>query len=330
MDNIPDYIYFKNKDSRFIRNNKAHLKLFGLLKQEDTLGKSNHDFYPSDFADQTLRDEKKIFKTGKSLINKIENISAIRDQRTWISTTKVPIKDETGHITGIVGISRDITERMIAEEKIQTSLQEKEVLLKEIHHRVKNNLQVISSLLNLQSSYIKDPEVLSIFRESQNRIRSMSLIHENLYKVPDIIHLDLPDYIDTLIKGIKESYQKYLHKVQFDLHIEDIPLSIDQAVPCGLIITELVSNALKHAFVHQKNNDKVYVHFTMPESNCASLLIKDNGQGIPERFDWKNVKSLGLKLVRLLVEGQLEGTIHITRDYGTNVHINFPLNKTTK
>lgn len=327
MDNMPDYIYFKDRNSRFIRNNKAHLSLFGLSKQEETLGKSNFDFTSREFAEETLRDEQKIIKSGKPLINKIENISDKKEKTTWVSTTKVPIKDESGRVTTIVGISRNITERKIAAEQIQKSLEEKDILLKEIHHRVKNNLQVISSLLKLQSSHIKDPKISSIFQESQDRIRSMATIHENLYKSPDITHLNLRDYVETLVNGLSRSYQQENRSIEFKLDIEDIPLHIDDAIPCGLIINELVSNALKHGFSDDGKEGKVTIRFNIQEKDTVSLIIQDNGRGMEDHIDWKKINSLGLTLVRILVEDQLHGTLNFTQDHGTIAQIVFPIKK---
>jgi PAS domain S-box-containing protein len=325
MDNMPDFIFFKDKYSRFIRNNRAHLELFGLKKQEETLGKTNFDFFPLHFAEETLEDEKRIIETGKPLINKIENISDVKGHPAWVSTTKVPVLDEQGNVTTIIGISRDITERILSAEKVQSSLEEKELLLKEIHHRVKNNLQVISSLLNLQSSSIKDPEILAVLKESQDRVRSMALIHENLYRSSDISHLDVADYIKTLVSGLKRGYVNNRQDVELDLQIEQIPLDIDLAVPCGLIINELVSNALKHAFPDDRPDPMVSIVFKMMDQKNVHLSIGDNGVGLPEHFEFKTVDSLGLKLIRILVTDQLEGDIVFSSKHGTRIDITFPL-----
>jgi len=325
MDNMPDFIFFKDRYSRFVQNNKAHLALFGLTDQEDTLGKTNFDFFPLDFAEETLEDEKRIVQTGEPLINKIENISGIKGKPTWVSTTKVPVTDETGKVVSIIGISRDITERMLSDEKLRASLEEKELLLKEIHHRVKNNLQVISSLLSLQSSTLKDPDTQAALKDSQDRVRSMALIHENLYRSTDISHLDVKDYIRTLVHGINRSYQNRSRAVKFNLEVEEVPLGIDRAVPCGLIINELVSNALKHAFPDDHKDPQITVQVLMNDSKEVSLKIADNGRGLPEKFNWKTSRSLGLKLVRILAVEQLEGNIQTHRNHGAEIEIRFSL-----
>ncbi|MBN1782310.1 PAS domain-containing protein [bacterium] len=324
MDNMPDFIYFKDKESRFIRNNRAHLALFRLNRQEDTLGKTNFDFFAREFAQETLEDERRIIETGQPIIDKIEDISHMKGAPTWVTTTKVPVIDESGQVTTIIGISRDITDRILASEQIKASLDEKEVLLKEIHHRVKNNLQVISSLLNLQSSYINDPDTLNIFRESQNRVRSMALIHENLYKSRDISRLDLDDYLKTLILGLNRSYQDTNGHIEFDLHVEDIPLNVDKAVPCGLIINELVSNCLKYAFPKNKKDARISIDLSMQDDHVI-VCVRDNGKGMPENFNWDEADSLGLKLVRILATRQLDGEIQYSGKNGTLFRISFPI-----
>src|ERR1019366_8818117 len=145
----------------------------------------------------------------------------------------------------------DITEKKVSEEKIKQSLQEKDVLLKEVHHRVKNNLQVISSILNLQSSYVKDKKTLEILRESQNRIKSMAFIHESLYQTKDFSNINLTEYVTSLANNLVHSYQSFEDQVDLELKIQDIYLNLDIAIPCGLIINEILSNALKYSF--QKN-----------------------------------------------------------------------------
>jgi two-component system cell cycle sensor histidine kinase/response regulator CckA len=302
LDNVPDFIYFKDRESRFIRNNKAHLARFGLTKQEETFEKTDFDFFPQGFAQETLEDEKQILETGQPIVNKLENTSGDKNNPFWVSTTKVPIKDETGRVTTIVGISRDVTERVLSSDKIKASLEEKEVLLKEIHHRVKNNLQVISSLLSLQASTIKDKEALHAFHESQDRIRSMALIHESLYRGNEITDLDLNPYVQGLVQGLLSNYQSTSGPVQFDLNISQFPIAMDLAIPFGLVLNELISNALKHAFPtphSAKAMLKIRIH--KDKADRVHVNIQDNGKGFPENFDWETTDTLGMKLVRILI-----------------------------
>jgi PAS domain S-box-containing protein len=225
-------------------------------------------------------------------------------------------------VNGIVLNSRDITERKLAEKRIRASLAEKEVLLREIHHRVKNNMQVISSLLNLQSNFSKDEKVAEMFKESRNRIISMSLIHEKLYQSENFSKIDLKGYVEELVNGLFHSYGVSTGKIRQNIHIDDISLGIDSAIPCGLIINELVSNSLKYAFPDDKRGEiTVAIHRT--DDSMIELTVKDNGVGIPEDLDIEKGKTLGLHLVRMLAENQLQGSIALDRNGGTGFQIRF-------
>ncbi|MGD2249363.1 MAG: PAS domain S-box protein [Candidatus Methanofastidiosia archaeon] len=225
-----------------------------------------------------------------------------------------------GRIEGILAILRDVTERKKAEEKISTSLKEKEVLLREIHHRVKNNIQIISSLLNLQSRYIEDKKYAEMLKESQDRIRSMALIHEKLYQSKNLGDIDFGGYIDTLVKALFRSYGVNQEQVVPTVSVEGVSLEIDYAIPCGLIINELVSNVLRHAFPDGRGEIMITLRSI---GDSIELKISDNGVGIPEDIDFRNTKSLGLHLVTILVEDQLGGEIHLDRRCGTTFTITF-------
>ncbi len=222
------------------------------------------------------------------------------------------------------GILAHVFERCRAEDCMRASLKEKEVLLKEIHHRVKNNLQVISSLLNLQTKYIKDQGVINLFRESQDRIRSMALIHERLYQSEDLAHIDFTAYIRSLTNEIFRAYRIDPSRIMLTLDLKDVHLSVDTAVPCGLIINELVSNALKYAFSSSdKVKGHVWISLCKMEDGEIELIVKDNGVGIPEGIDFRGVDSLGLHLVKILAEDQLGGHILVNGDEGTEFRIRF-------
>ncbi|MHB1685845.1 MAG: histidine kinase dimerization/phosphoacceptor domain -containing protein [Ignavibacteriaceae bacterium] len=212
-------------------------------------------------------------------------------------------------------LRNEIIERKKAQEKINASLQEKLVLLREIHHRVKNNLQVISSLLNLQSGYIEDKKSLEIFRESQNRIRSMALIHEKLYQSKDLNKIEFSEYINSLTKDLFDSYNIDPRKISLKTDFKGIFLEIDTAILCGLIINELISNALKHAFPDGKSGEVFISLYSHPPANLAgennyTLIFRDNGIGFPEGLDFRKSDSLGLKLVTALTD-QLGGEIKL-------------------
>jgi PAS domain S-box-containing protein len=217
---------------------------------------------------------------------------------------------------------QEIAERKRAEEQIKASLEEKEVLLKEIHHRVKNNLQVISSLLYLQSKSIKDKAALQMFQESQNRVRSMAFIHERLYQSQDLARVDFAEYVRSLTNYLFRSYGVSTDVIQLKINMDDVPLSIDTAIPCGLIVNELVSNSLKYAFPDGKGGE-IRIELGSDGDNRFALMVSDDGVGLPEDVDFRKTESLGLQLVNNLSVAQLEGAIDLDRSGGTTFRITF-------
>jgi PAS domain S-box-containing protein len=218
--------------------------------------------------------------------------------------------------------AHDITVRKQAEEQIKTSLKEKEVLLKEIHHRVKNNLQIISSLLNLQSGYIHDEHAGEMFKESRNRVKSMALIHEKLYQSKDLARIDFAEYVRHLTTHLFRSYGVNTHAVSLKINIDKILLDIDTAIPCGLIVNELVTNSLKYAFPPGVIGE-IRVDLRRENDGRLALLVSDNGAGLPADFDFRQTDSLGLQLVSTLTD-QLEATLAVDRTGGTSFKILLP------
>jgi two-component system, sensor histidine kinase PdtaS len=218
-------------------------------------------------------------------------------------------------------ILRDITERKREEEKIRASLREKEILLKEIHHRVKNNLQIISSLLNLQSAHIRDPRALEVFKEGQGRVRSMALIHEKLYQSADLARVDFSEYIRNLAAYLFRSYEVNAGAVTLNVEAEDVLLGVDTAIPCGLIINELVSNSLKHAFPGATRG-AINITLRPGGGERLTLCVSDDGVGLPEGFDLLDTPSLGLQLVNTLAR-QLGGEVEVGDGAGARFSITF-------
>jgi two-component sensor histidine kinase len=217
----------------------------------------------------------------------------------------------------------EIEERERAEQQIRVSLKEKEMLLQEIHHRVKNNLQVISSLLNLQAGYIESEEIQAVFRDSQNRVRSMALVHEKLYRSTDLARVDLAEYIRNLATFLFGSYQAAAGRIALEVQADKVLLGIDAAVPCGLILNELISNTLKHAFPDGRSG-QIWVELGQDDNRQVTLVVADNGIGLPPDFDILETDSLGMQLVDTLIE-QLDGTLEIQSQAGTQFTITFPL-----
>jgi len=239
-----------------------------------------------------------------------------------VSDTKVAVRDDTGKVVYFDGIIEDITERKRAEEEIQASLKEKEVLLDEIHHRVKNNLQVISSLLRLQSGYIEDERYAEMFKESQSRVQSMALIHDKLYQSSDLARIDFGEYIKGLAGALFKSHGSEAARIALKTEVEGIVLGANHAMPCGLIVNELVSNSLKHAFPKGRRGE-IRIAMRPTAENELELVVSDNGIGVPEDLDFRNMESLGLQLVTILAEDQLGGQIELDRTGGTRFQIRF-------
>ena len=229
---------------------------------------------------------------------------------------------ENGEVKGGVVTFTDITERKKSEKIIEDSLKEKDILLREIHHRVKNNMQIISSLLNLQSSYFHDNAAVDVFRESQNRIRSMALIHEKLYQTGNLAAVKLKDYVQDLATHLMNSYNLDPRNVKLSSDIDNVSLGIDTAISVGLIVNELLSNAFKYAFPNGTSGE-IKILYKPDNENNSTLIIKDNGIGFPENINFKQTESLGLQLVNTLVD-QLEGKIELYKKGGTEFKIVLP------
>jgi PAS domain S-box-containing protein len=246
----------------------------------------------------------------------------------WVRDERRLVCDAQGNPLEIVGSMYDITEQKKALGQLKASLQEKEVLLKEIHHRVKNNLQVISSLLNLQSRSIQDAATRTLFQDSQNRIQSIAFIHEKLYQSRDLAQVDFSQYIQTLCIHLFRSYGTSSQRISLNLEIDDIFLSVDTAIPCGLIVNELVSNALKHGFPQNGTGAiEITLHRTFQEGDDPSkrefmMRVRDNGVGFPNEVDFRKTHSLGMQLINTLVK-QLKGTIELDGSSGTAFQIVF-------
>ncbi len=219
-----------------------------------------------------------------------------------------------------VAIARDMADRRHDEARLRASLQEKEVMLKEIHHRVKNNLQVISSLLSIQSTYLKDPRDAENFQESRDRIRTMALVHEKLYQSDDLATVDFGPYAERLAANLFRSYTGSGGRVGLRVDVKDVRLDADRAIPCGLIVNELVTNALKYAFPDGRNGTVTVA--VLHDDNYYLLIVSDDGVGMRTDFDLAETESLGLQLVNMLTN-QLEGTVSMDSTQGTKFTIRF-------
>lgn len=304
------------KDTTISQVNTGFETLTGYSREEIEGKKSFKDFLHPEELSKTL-------KYHKMRRNKIE--LAPKEYETMGFHKNGDLKYVVATIAIIPGTDKslvslmDITARKVAEEQIIKSLAEKDILLKEIHHRVKNNLQIISSLLNLQSYHIKDPEDLEIFKESQIRVKSMALIHEQLYQSENLARINFAEYIQNITSQLFNSYSSPASTITLNLDLQEVNLEIETAIPCGLIINELVTNSLKHAFKNRKAG-KICISLNQNSENVA-LSISDDGVG----FDIEKINitdSLGLKLVKTLVN-QLEGSLEIRSREGSSFLISF-------
>lgn len=317
---MSNFLLLVDVDKNILNLNKAAADILG-YDEQDLLGKSVEKiFYKEKDIPNLFKDNKIHFSYANSVINLESRIKTVKGDIIPVILSLSPIMDENSNIIAIVCIGSNVQDLIKAQEKIKTSLKEKEVLLREIHHRVKNNLQIISSLLNLQSRYIKDEDDLDLFRDSQSRVKSMSIIHEKLYQSHDFAHIDFKEYLSSLLNYLFQYYSIDPNLIKLNLEVEDLMLGMDTAIPCGLIVNELVSNSLKYAFPPGSGGE---ISITLNIKNNYFLLeIADDGIGLPENVDLEKTETLGLRLVLSLTE-QINGNINLIREAGTKFEISF-------
>jgi PAS domain S-box-containing protein len=321
-------VVYQNVDGNIISANSAAENILGLTIDQmvgrtsmDPRWKSIHED-GSDFPGDT-HPSMVALKTGKEVRNAVMGVfHPDKEKHVWININAVPqFRPGEDKPSQVYTTFEDITHRIEAEEHIKASLSEKELLLKEIHHRVKNNLQVISSMLSLQSMQIMDDDLKAMFRESQGRVQTMAIVHEKMYQSADLAKIGFSDYIRDLTRELFVSYGVDSSKITSNISVQNINLGVDVAIPCGLIINELISNSIKHAFPRGKEGE-ININLISEENNKYKLIVGDNGVGFPEGFDLNHLESLGLRLVNTLV-GQLDGKIELDNDNGSTFKIEF-------
>lgn len=315
----PDFIILLTPDGKVIDINKSTTKFIHLSKEE-IIGRSILELGVLFEEDMNEFIEIRHRLMNGEPVEPFEfKIIDRNGEIHWMDAYLSLLKKEKNNCA-IQVILHDITRRKNYEKQIKQSLNEKDVLLKEIHHRVKNNMQVISSLLNLQSRYIEDKNAFRVFKESQNRIKSMALIHEKLYQSEDLTKIDFSEYLRSLTFHLFHSYSVDQSTIGLSINSENVLFDIETSIPCGLIINEILSNSLKYAFPDGREGViNIDLHL---KGEKYVLIISDNGIGFPENLDFKDTETLGLRLVNILVN-QINGVITLDKSGGTSFKIEF-------
>ncbi len=285
---------------------------------QELAGNKIAEIFPSEIAVHQSANLQKVFQSGEALY--VEAPSILHDRVVWLGTWLSPIVDERGKTTHVLIVSRDITERKRAEEQIKKDLKEKEVLLRELYHRTKNNMQVICAMLRLQASRLEDQKIKELFKEIETKIYSMALVHQKLLGSRDLSYLNLKDYLDTLLIHFKQSYFESLKNISIHTDMEDINILIDTAIPLGLVFNELISNVVKHAFPDSTRGE-IKIKLYLSPQNKIVLEVSDNGIGLPKGFKIQKDIHLGLEIVIDLIEYQLDGKIYFKSKDGLHCKI---------
>ncbi len=328
IDNSPLAMWVSDENGTMIKMNPATGKLLHVTPDE-LVGKYNV------LRDDIVEDQgqmprvREVFEKGLTArfpltydMARLRQLKFTGRASVILDITISPVIGIDGRVTNAVIQLVDITERVRAEEALRASLKEKEVLLREIHHRVKNNMQVISSLLNLQGAQVADPVVKEVFRASQLRIRSMALVHERLYGSGDLSRIDFADYLRKLYAHLGQAFAVASDRIGIRFDLEEIPLDINSAIPCGLIATELIANAMKHAFPEGRRGT-VTIGLARAGEGRIRMTISDDGVGFPPQVDFRNTDSLGMQIVNLLSQ-QIEGRVELAAGPGTSFSVDFP------
>lgn len=315
---------FVMEDDRFIDCNQKAAEMFG-CQRGDLLGETPYEKFSPPFQPDGLPSSKKALQKIKAAFAGQPQFfpwtHCRRDGSLFEAEVSLSLV-EIGSKKNVLAIVRDITARKKAEEMLQKSLKEKEILLQEIHHRVKNNLQIIVSLLRLQISSEEDSRLVNMFRECQNRIMAMAFVHEKLYQSHDLTRVVFTQYIRDFAQELSTAFGIKERGIELKTFLEEIELDINRAIPCGLIFNELLTNAIKYAFPGKKIGE-IIIRLQRENQDQISLEVCDSGVGLPSDFDQEAPKSLGLMLVNSLT-AQINGKLTIDTSHGTTFKIVFP------
>lgn len=302
MDRIPGLTFIKDEHGVFLFANQNFLPLLG-VDPNVAVGKKDSDIFPPDFAREIMTEDQRVLRSGQS-----EELENVFKGRIWMTRKFLVPTGEKENILG--GVTLDVTERKAAEQGLKASLHEKETLLRELYHRTKNNMQVISAFLELQAASSEDSTAERIISDGVTRIRTMALAHEKLYKAKSLSRIGLKDYIVDLVQLLSSTYTGYQERIRVHFEMEQIDALIDIAIPCGLVVNELVSNSFKHAFPGERNGD-IWIGLRRIEAGHLELSVRDNGIGAPDDFRIERSTTLGMQIVHQIVRHQLKGDLSV-------------------
>jgi PAS domain S-box-containing protein len=322
-ENAVEWIWEVDTEGLYTYSSDAVQTILGYTPEE-LVGKLHfYDLFEPESRDEIRRLAIDVFERRESFKNFI-NRNVHKDGTIVIMRTSgSPVLDRDGALLGYCGADVDITREKRDEECIRAALREKEIMLREIHHRVKNNLQIVMSILSLQTLQVEDPKVAEFCRDTKYRIKSMALIHESLYCSEDLASIDLGRHMRTIASQYVKSYGRKANSVNVSFKTDTVQLNVEKAIPCGLIVTELLSNAFKHGFNGQECSN-LMIELSRIDEGTACMSICNDGSPFPECVDLQNPPSMGLQLVQDLVS-QIGGTIELCRDGGTTFTVTFPL-----
>jgi PAS domain S-box-containing protein len=309
MDHVPAMIFWKDRDLRYLGANTQFAIEAGFERPDQLSGKTDFEMAWKDRADLFRASDRAVLESGLPKLEYEERGLTRGGNETWLSLSKVPLRDEQDQVVGILGISQDVTARRRAEHALKALLAEKEALLKEVHHRVKNNLALITSLMRLETGKSREPETQSALKAMQARIHSVMLLNETLYKTQHYSKIKLADYLRQMATHLFRAQNPDPDAVRLVLELEPVEVDTDQAIPCGLIVNELMTNSLKYAFVGGKRGE-VRVRLSQEPYGPAHLSVSDTGVGLPADFEARRGGSLGLQLVGDLAK-QLQGALEV-------------------